>query len=213
MTRDAGFTLVEVMVALSVFALVGTISTGLLVTTIDARARQEAAMERLSALQQIRALWRDDAAHMLMRPHRTEDGGYGGAALAGRSASLFAADDEAAGHLAAFTRRGRANPGEAADRSSLVRVIWRVEDGVLLREIWLSADPAPASRPQTMVLAEGLEDASVSFRYGRNWLNAPVRPGPSGEAPMPDALRLAYTDALGREIEHIALTVAAEGTS
>lgn len=212
MTRDAGFTLVEVMVALSVFALIGTMSTGLLVTTIDARERQEAAMERLSALQQIRALWRDDAAHLLMRPHRTEDGGYGGAALSGPSGSVFTFDGDQ-GNLAAFTRRGRANPGEAADRSSLLRVIWRVEDGVLLREIWLSADPAPASRPQTMVLTEGLENASVSFRYGRNWLDAPVRPGPSGEAPMPDALRLTYTDALGREIEHIALTVAAGGAS
>ncbi|AZU03317.1 type II secretion system protein J [Glycocaulis alkaliphilus] len=213
MTRDAGFTLVEVMVALSVFALIGTMSTGLLVTTIDARERQEAAIERLSQLQQVRALWRDDAAHMLMRPHRTEDGGYGGAALSGRSVTFFSLDDEAGGHLAAFTRRGRANPGEAADRSSLVRVIWRVENGVLLRETWLSADMAPASRPQTMVLAEGLEDVSVSFRYGRNWLDAPVRPGSSGEVPMPDSIRLIYTDALGREIEHIALTVAAGGSS
>lgn len=212
MTRDAGFTLVEVMVALSVFALIGTMSTGLLVTTIDARERQEAAMERLSELQQVRALWRDDAAHMLMRPHRTEDGGYGGAALSGPSGSVFAFDGDQ-GHLAAFTRRGRANPGEAVDRSSLVRVIWRVENGVLLREIWLSADPASSSRPQTMVLTEGLEDVSVSFRYGRNWLDAPVRPGPSGDVPMPEALRLAYTDALGREIEHIALTVAAGGAS
>jgi len=44
MTREAGFTLVEVLVALSIFALVGTLSTGLLVTAIDARERQEAAM-------------------------------------------------------------------------------------------------------------------------------------------------------------------------
>lgn len=208
MTREAGFTLVEVMVALSVFALVGTISTGLLVTTIDARERQEAAMERLSELQQVRALWRDDAAHMVMRPHRTSDGGYDGAALSGPSASAFTFDEDQ-GRLAAFTRRGRANPGEAADRSSLVRVVWRVEDGTLFRDIWTVTDPALSTTPQTMILAEGLEDVAVRFRYGRNWLDAPVRPGPSGDAPMPDALRLAYTDAAGREIEHIALTASA----
>jgi len=56
MTREAGFTLVEVLVALSIFALVGTLSTGLLVTAIDARERQEAAMDRVVELQQIRAL-------------------------------------------------------------------------------------------------------------------------------------------------------------
>ncbi len=206
MNREAGFTLVEVMVALSIFALVGTLSTGLLVTTIDARDRQEAALARLTELQQVRALWRDDAAHMVMRPHRTSDGGYDGAALSGPSASAFAFGDDAS-RLAAFTRRGRANPGEAADRSTLVRVVWRVEDGTLIREIWTVTDPAVSTTPQTMVLAEGLEDVSVRFRYGRNWLDAPVRESNSGDAPQPEALRLSYVDGLGREIEHIALTV------
>lgn len=208
MTREAGFTLVEVMVALSVFALVGTLSTGLLVTTIDARERQEAAIERLSELQQIRALWRDDAVHMVMRPHRTGDGGYGGAALSG-PAGTVTGFDQTEGLLAAFTRRGRANPGEAADRSSLVRVVWRMADGTLMREIWTVTDPAADTTPQTMVLAENLEAIAVSFRYGRNWLDAPVRAGNSGDAPMPEALRLTYQDGFGREIEHIALTVSA----
>ncbi|KPP82174.1 MAG: type 2a secretion system protein GspJ [Oceanicaulis sp. HLUCCA04] len=208
MTREAGFTLVEVLVALSIFALVGTLSTGLLVTAIDARERQEAAMDRVVELQQIRALWRDDAAQMVMRAHRTADGGYDGPALAGQAeAGLSYAGDSR--QLAGFTRRGRANPGEAVDRSSLVRVGWRVEGGRLLRDIWSVADPAPSSVPQIMVLASGLEDVSVSFRYGRNWLSEPLRADNSGDAPVPDAIRLSYLDPIGREIEHVALTVTA----
>lgn len=212
MTREAGFTLVEVMVALGIFALVGTLCTGLLVTTIDARDRQEAAMERLSGLQQVRTLWREDVAQLVLRPHRTADGGYGGAALAGPQ-NDFLSELSEAGQLAAFSRRGRANPGGAAGRSSLIRVIWRAEEGNLVREVWTEIDPAPSTAPVPMVLATGLEEVSVQFRYGRNWLNAPPRESNAGDVPMPDAIRLAYRDPQGREIEHIALTRLAGGAS
>lgn len=212
MTREAGFTLVEVMVALGIFALVGVMCTGLLVTTIDARDRQEAAMDRLSELQHVRTLWREDAAQMVLRPHRTADGGYSGPALAGPQTDFLAPRTDA-GRLAAFSRRGRPNPGGAADRSSLIRVVWRVEDGALVREVWAAVDPAPASIPSPMVLAQGLEDVSVQFRYGRNWLNAPPDAGRNSDAAMPEAMRLAYRDAQGREIEHIALTSLGGGAS
>lgn len=211
MRQDAGFTLVEVMVALSIFALVGVMCTGLLVSTLDARERQAAAMEQLGQLQQIRALWREDAAHMVMRPHRSADGGYDGPALAGPQGGFLSAGTGATRPLAVFTRRGRANPSGVADRSSLIRVDWRVEDGALVREVWTTIDPAPGSVPQRMVLASGLEDVSVRFRFGRNWLDNLPRSSGSDAASMPQALALSYADDRGREIDHVALTSLATG--
>lgn len=206
MKQEAGFTLVEVMVALGIFAIVGVMSTGLLVSTLDARSRQDEAARQLAQLQQVRAVWREDVAHMIIRPHRTADGGYDGAALTGPQAGFGRT-----GALASFTRRGRANPSGAADRSGLIRVEWRVEDGVLVREVWTVVDPAPGSQPHRMVLAESLNDVQIRFRYGRNWLEALPQPGRGESAPMPSALELAYTDARGLSIEHVALTSLGSG--
>jgi len=71
MTREAGFTLVEALAALLVFAIAGALSTGLIISALDGRARQEAAAERLASMQIVRTLLREDAGQLVMRPYRT----------------------------------------------------------------------------------------------------------------------------------------------
>lgn len=202
MTREAGFTLVEALAALLVFAIAGALSTGLIISALDGRTRQEAAAERLASMQIVRTLLREDAGQLVMRPYRIEDGALRGPALdQARAAGLGRSETH---ELVSLTRRGRANP-DGAPRSSLHRVAWRVEDGALVRAVWTNPD-APDGAPARRVLAEAVSDVEIAFLYGRAWRPDPVQ-GRSGETdlPAPRAVRLRYLDDLGRAVEHVAV--------
>lgn len=202
MAREAGFTLVEALAALMVFAIAGTLSTGLIISALDGRAAQAAASERLASLQIVRTLLREDAGQLVMRPYRTEDGALRGPALDQAPHTGFGRRE--ARELISLTRRGRANP-DGAPRSSLHRVAWRVEEGALIRAIWADPDN-PADAPSLRVLAEGVSEVEIAFLYGQVWRPDPVR-GRAGESgvPAPRAVRLAYLDDLGRRVEHVAV--------
>ena len=60
MTRRAGFTLVEVLVALAIFAMIASAGVGLLSFAIDNRLAVREASERTAAFQRTRALMRAD---------------------------------------------------------------------------------------------------------------------------------------------------------
>lgn len=209
MIREAGFSLVEVLAALAVFAIVGTMSTGLLVTSLDARDRHEEALGRIASLQQVRVLLRDDAAQMLDRPSRAGRDGEPLAAFRSDVGLPGLARDGEGTLLLGLVRRGRANPGGAEPRSSLQRVDWRLQDGALLREVWPLPDAVPDAEPERLILAEGVSEVSVVFRYGGTWRDAPLRSA-GGAAPPPAAIRLRYLDAAGRTMEHVVITAIGE---
>lgn len=217
MSREDGFSLVEVLAAVLVFAIIGSLSTGLLVSALDAKSRHEAALARLDSLQQVRTLLRDDALQMVMRPWRTASGRVEPAALQGGEAGRagFGPDAAQAGDLlVSLTRRGRANPEGLEPRSGLQRVDWRLVDGALVRDAWPFPDTAPGQAPSRIVLATGVEEVRIEFRYALTWLNAPLR-AESGTAvlQLPAALRLSYVDAAGRRVEHVVLTSDGEARS
>ncbi len=72
--HEAGFTLVEVMAAVMVFALISAISVGLLTAALRSKETSEAVMADLAAVQRIQALLSEDIGQMVMRPVRDEDG-------------------------------------------------------------------------------------------------------------------------------------------
>ena len=72
--REAGFSLVEVLAAVMVFALISSISVGLLTTSLRAKETSEAVLSDLAAVQRIHALMAEDVGQMVMRTVRDEDG-------------------------------------------------------------------------------------------------------------------------------------------
>ena len=125
--HEAGFTLVEVMAAVMVFALISAISVGLLTTALRSKETSEAVMADLAAVQRIQALLSEDIGQMVMRPVRDEDGLT--------DPRVFALDVQGADPLnpdregepreiLVLTRSGWANPGGVQPRSGLQRVAW-----------------------------------------------------------------------------------------
>ena len=150
-----GFTLIELMVAVFLLAIIGTSGFTMLQQITSARARIEQQSDRLTELQRTFYWLAEDITQVIDRPVRSSvDSELPAFQFNLQGASLFD-----------FTRAGWANP--AADilpaRSSLQRVSYVLEDDRLLRSYWYhldSMDEAPTKRRQ---LLTGVEELTVRF--------------------------------------------------
>ena len=182
-----GLTLVEMLVALGIFSLIGTASVAVIGVALSGQTQLEAQTEALGRLERTRALLRADLAQVVDRPVREPDG-RDGAAFAGGDALPEILSDEALGvPLLVLTRGGWTNPGDARPRSELQRVEYRLRDGILIRRSRPFLDAANDTPHTEQVLLDGLDDASAAFWDGQAW-----RPGFAGEdgTPFPPAMRL-----------------------
>lgn len=150
-----GFTLVEVLVAVFIFALLmaaayGSVNT--LLRTRDGLARQN---DRLRALQFAVGLMERDLRSAIARPVRE---GYGE-----REPALLGTRD-----VIALTHAGYANPlGQERARIERVGYAWR--DHTLARVAFAVLDRTPASAPLTRDLLGDVR--RIGFRYfdGQQW--------------------------------------------
>ena len=146
-----GFTLLEMLVALAVFAVIGVMSAQLVRQIADIGEGTRARGERLVALQRATDLMRRDLQQLAHRPVRDRLGDGGQAVLINH------------GPLLEFTRRGWRNPLDAP-RSELQRVAYQLENGALYRSFWPVLDRANDSEPvRQLLLADvaGVEVAAV----------------------------------------------------
>lgn len=210
--RQAGFSLIEVLVAVAVFAAVSAISVGLLAGALRSKAQGEAALERLAAVQRAGALLREDIGQIVPRTARTEDGLV--------DPRVFAADIDGteqvrrAGdgrEILVLTRTGWANPGGVQPRSTLQRVTWILEDGALYRQVRAYPDAAPGLEPRRQLIVAGLSEVRLDMLVAGRW-TARARLLADGEAAVapPEAVRLGYALAGLGSIEHVALSPSAE---
>jgi len=183
--RLRGFTLIELMVAMFLLAIIGTAGFNMLRQITETRSRIEVQSDRLIELQRTFYWLAEDMTQIIDRPVRSSiDSKLPAFQFNLQGSSLFD-----------FTRAGWANP--AADimpaRSSLQRVSYAIEDDRLLRSYWYhldSLDEVPTKRRQ---LLSGVEELTVRFLDGKgSWqdtwppLNVEEDPG------MPRAVEFTF---------------------
>lgn len=154
MSRPTGFTLLELLIALSVFAVIAALAYGGLGTVLQGEAELARQSEQLAGLQRAFLLMGQDIEQYIPRPIRNEFGDTR-AALQGGALALE------------FTRAGWPNP-LGQQRSSLQRVAYALEQGALYRIYWNVLDRAQDSAPQRAALLDGVE--AFSLRYLDNTL-------------------------------------------
>lgn len=214
--REAGFTLVEMMAAILVFALISAISVGMLTTALRSKETSEAVMSDLAAVQRIHALLSEDIGQMVMRPVRDADGltDLRVFALDVRGADpLNPAREDEPREVLVLTRTGWANPGGVQPRSGLQRVAWIYDGERLWREASLYPDQAQGAAPVRQMIAEGVADLQIEALMTGVWTGVvELRPSQNGALAdqAPRAVRLSYTQSLLGELEHIALSPTAE---
>lgn len=165
--RPRGFTLVETLVALAIFALVGAAAWQVLDGVIRSDERTEAHYVALRQYNRALALLRQDLEQLVPRPVRGADG---------LSRPQLLVDNEAALPLE-LTRAGLANP-LGLPRSGLQRVAYAVglhpdydnadsphyrqPGSWLLRYLWPQLDGMTPEEAQVQVLVEGVDALAVT---------------------------------------------------
>lgn len=173
--HSGGFTLLEVLVALAIFAVLGVMAYGGLETVLDTRTQVEAKAARLAALQMVYSRMEQDIQQTVPRTIRDNYGDPRPALIGGtgQQPSLE------------LTRGGWTNPtGEL--RSTLQRVAYGLESGRLVRLSWMVLDRAPDSKPYKQVMLDGVKEFRVRFLAQNGvWSDSwPPLGVPNGQLPL-----------------------------
>ncbi len=175
LSKEGGLTLVELLVALTVFALLSAGGIAMLRGGLDSRQAVQESVSDQQRIQILRAVLRADLAQMVDRPARMETGNvrpwrFLGAERGGQGLPVMA-----------FLRGGWDNPGMQAPRSELVYVEYVFEEGRLIRRLYPRPDTAADTPVVEQVLAEDLDDLRLRYLLGGIWQrrlqSPPDRPG------------------------------------
>lgn len=167
-----GFTLLELLVALGIFALLAAMSYSGLNSVMLARQVTNQHAERLTQLQ-MAFLWLGrDVEQAVDRSIRDEYGDVQ-AAMLGVETGRYQLE---------LTRTGWRNPAGRA-RSDLQRVAYGLRDGELVRAYWNVLDRAQDSQPLESVLLDGVDKLELRFLDSTNkWQTSWPAAQPGGQA-------------------------------
>ena len=161
LTRQRGFTLIELMVAVFITAILFAIGYGAVNQAVKNRGALEQQQDRLIAIQTTMRTIAQDVNQLALRPIRDPNGNDWLPVL------IATGSDQK--KLVELTRGGWANPA-GVQRPALQRVVYLFEDNTLRREYWPVLDPLLSTDPKKVDLCTGVK--SVTFRYmdvSRQW--------------------------------------------
>ncbi|ROQ18910.1 type II secretion system minor pseudopilin GspJ [Gallaecimonas pentaromativorans] len=164
MRRQRGFTLIEMMVAMAIFALIGVAAYSVFNQVSLADRSSQEASKRLAEVQQAMLTIERDMTQLSSRQVRFPNGDKQSEVLAGKHFFLDSEDD---GIL--FTRRGWQNPSAMLPRSEIQLAAYRLEKGELIKQYYFYPDPEVGVEPQRQVLLTGVEELKIRYYDGENW--------------------------------------------
>jgi len=157
----AGFTLLELLVAVTIFAILSSMAYGGLRNVIDNSQQTELSMQRMQQVQLAMLKISRDFTQLSQRNIRDEYGNSSNYIMAGDGGDVFIE----------FSRGGRRNPAQL-QRSHLQRVAYKLEENTLSRLHWPHLDRTQEMQAYESVLLEDVENASIRFLDNSNeWHN------------------------------------------
>ena len=144
--RARGFTLVEMLTALAIFAVIGLMAGQIIASMVDVAEHTQGRAEELAGVQRAVYIVGRDIEQMARRSIRGNTGNTIDPVLIGGT-----------GLLLELTRRGWQNPLDAP-RSEVQRVGYALYRDQLVRLYWPVLDRAPTTAPLAQVLLDGVTD-------------------------------------------------------
>lgn len=179
----SGFTLLEVLVAVGIFALFSAMAYGSLLRILDTRDRLDTERDYWRSLSLSFLQIEEDLALARPRtvrgPDTNEQAAFLGQPVDNRA--LGAASME-------FTRGGQLVVGDGA-RSDLQRIGYQLREGVLLRLIRPALDQPPTGKTRELPLLENVEEMRVRFYApAGGWVDIWPPPSQTGAPPAKNTL-------------------------
>lgn len=143
--NDRGFTLLEVLVAISIFAMISVVSAQLLRSIIKTESTVSLSNKSINDVGRALNVIYRDVSQLTPRNIRDEYGDISSALIVGQGT-----------HILELSRNGWSNPA-LHSRSELQRVAYNIADGILYRYFWLVLDRAEDSQPRVQRLLEGVK--------------------------------------------------------
>lgn len=171
--RQRGFTLLEILVATVILAVMGVIAYRGIAEARVAVGNAEGHLDRLREVQRAVQLVAADFRNLTRRSVREPIGD-------GRRATLLR--DPSGVSLVELSRAGWSN-GAGLPRGTVQRVVYRLEAGKLFREHWNVVDPTLATPLMKRELLDGVERCEIRYlTAGREWIAEWPQIGNTGEA-------------------------------
>jgi general secretion pathway protein J len=171
--RQRGFTLLEILVATVILAVMGVIAYRGIAEARVAVGNAEGHLDRLRHVQRAVQLVTADFRNVTRRSVREPIGD-------GYRATLMR--DPSGVALVELSRAGWSN-GAGLPRGTVQRVVYRLEEGKLFREHWNVVDPTLATPLVKRELLDGVERVEIRyFTAGREWIAEWPQVGGTGES-------------------------------
>jgi general secretion pathway protein J len=170
-----GFTLIEMLVAIFIAAIMFAIGYGVIMQSLRARKAIRADQHQLLALQNALRIMEQDFVQLAPRPIRSPNGQGWEPALQASPTSE---------PMVVFTRDGWSNP-LGLQRPELERVAYEFKHGTLIRLHWTVLDPTLADHPIRRNLLRHLKGVQLRYlNFDRQWLTAWPPPTAGAEASL-----------------------------
>jgi general secretion pathway protein J len=153
-----GFTLIEMLLAVIIFAFVGVASVAMLDTVAKSDEASRQVTERMEKLQRALMLFERDIWQITPRQVRINGEAPGKVTLAG-AASFIESDDDGI----SFSHAGWTNPGMVLPRSEVQLVGYRLKEQKFERLFYLYPDAVTGAEPTVQTLLDEVDE--LKFRY------------------------------------------------
>jgi len=199
MTKQHGFTLIEIIIALAIFATIATITSSILYQSFQVQTRVTSQSEQLNMLQLTQVLLRRDTAQFIPRPVRGNEMHQFPAFIGQRQ-------------YVEFTRTGAINPLNVEQRSNLKRIAYLCQANQLIRRIWTQLDTPNRDDYQDTILLDHLRQCQFAYLGPHRHIIATwYSPAPSNamSAPTsyPSAVQLTTQNSWGKMVSLFPLSL------
>ncbi len=160
--KQGGFTLIEVLVSISIFAVLSLAAYQVLQGVLKSGELSKKHSEQLVEIQRAMLLIEKDFSQIVARQSRVDGQDSEDLRVLTVGKNIFESSDQAL----EFSRLGWLNPLGALPRSNILRVRYRVYEEKLQRLYFLYPDIVSGQEPEEHTLLTGIE--SLSFRFWDN---------------------------------------------
>ncbi|MEW8021964.1 MAG: type II secretion system minor pseudopilin GspJ [Candidatus Sedimenticola endophacoides] len=176
--NSRGFTLLELMVAITLFSIMAAMAYGGLEGVLRTKAHTDLRAQRLAELELCLSRIQQDIEQMTDRAVRDPFGD-----------DVDALRVMGADYVLEFTHSGWLNwQGEA--KSALSRIAYHLDEGTLYRLSWPALDSVQGAEPVKQTLMNGVEMVELRFHNGSKWLTSWPPVGEDQHSALPRGIEL-----------------------